>query len=292
VEPRSDWTIYEEPDDFPTPSFTRKPRTDLDTSALPRDRTVFSFHHYDPATLLREGLRSTFKWLPVRPDSMKSKQRDWPGTYRCMLSAAEERKLVPFLTELGADQRWRAILSDLALPTVHSSNLARAYMELQFRQVEEHLLNTAYWNVNFFASERGDDWNYEDFSLFGYQREERNIDIFARPYPMRSAAKPRHIGFDAGTKHGSLVLQGSASSAPTLVFVPAVVHYPSGFRVRASSGTLHWNASAQTLTWQHPPGDQPHVLTVQPPDAPAAPSPRHADLPLDVDVVLGSADRP
>ena len=59
-------------------------------------------------------------------------------------------------------------------------------MNLQFVQIETFLLNSTYWNYDLYNTREGkDNWNLENFSLLGPNRTPRNLDIAARPYPIR-----------------------------------------------------------------------------------------------------------
>ena len=53
------------------------------------------------------------------------------------------------------------------------------------------------------------------------QREEpRNIDTIARPYPLRSSAKPILLFFDLKSSYATLILEGSVVDAPTVIYIP------------------------------------------------------------------------
>ena len=69
-------------------------------------------------------------------------------------------------------------------------------MNLQFVQIETFLLNSTYWNYDLYNTREGkDNWNLENFSLLGPNRTPRNLDIVARPYPIRSSAEPNLLFF-------------------------------------------------------------------------------------------------
>ena len=93
---------------------------------------IFSFHYYDPWTLLYSLLNL--------PDNMHNKQREWPKLFDQMRESAISRNLVPFLTEFGGNQDWETLKTDLPPESVYKGSQIRAYMNLQFVQIETFLL--------------------------------------------------------------------------------------------------------------------------------------------------------
>jgi hypothetical protein len=203
---------------------------------------VFSFHYYDPWTLFY----SFFNY----PDNMYNKQREWPNIFKQMHHAAISRGLVPFLTEFGGSHDWEGFHTDFPPYTIYHGKQIRAYMNLHFIQVESLLANAIYWNYDLYNTAEGkDNWNLENFSLLGPGRKPRHTDIVARPYPMRSSAKPYLLFFDLETKHCAIILKGPVVSEPTIVYVPYTMHYSSGFKVWASSKDATWDKNNQRLYW-------------------------------------------
>src|SRR5262249_31134062 len=87
VQPRVDWTTYDpgEPE-FQAAAFTLHPGTFLGAGLLSGERTVFSFHYYDPWTLSA----ATPSALPpnfAHGDNMHNKQKEWPEVFRLMREA-------------------------------------------------------------------------------------------------------------------------------------------------------------------------------------------------------------
>ncbi len=239
-EPRMDWTTYDaNGPEFDLTNFTHTPGTFLDTTVLGAvlDRLVFSFHHYDP-------------WLltPIFAQNMHDKVKEWPPTFQVMRDAAASRNMIPFLTEFGGSQDWQSS-TDLR-PEIYQNHVIRAAMDLLFQQVEGQLLNSTYWNYDLYNTDSGkDNWNRENFSLRGPDRSDRNLDIVTRPYPVRSSAQPSLLFFDLETKNCAIILSGTVVDAPTIIYVPRDIHYPNGFEVRATSGSIQWDAGNQLLYW-------------------------------------------
>lgn len=249
LEPRVDWNVFPIVGLSPV-GFTLDPITVLGVTATdgrahydnhpgPDGRVVFSFHHYDPWTIAWGNF--TLK------DDMRNKVKEWPKIYDMMLGAAHQRGMIPFLTELGGSQQWARHATDVH-PEVYGNQI-RTYMDLQYQQVERHKLNTTYWNYDLYnTAEHQDGWNREDFSLLGPNRAPRNIDIVARPYPMRSTAMPGRIAFDLATKVASMTFLNVTSNLPTVIFVPRDIHYPgNNFFVRSTSPLVRWDPQAQLL---------------------------------------------
>jgi uncharacterized membrane protein HdeD (DUF308 family) len=188
---------------------------------------VLSFHYYDMM-----AVASAFVKIP---ESMYTYRRQWPIIFRQLVQSATERGLIPFLSEFGAFQEGEQV---------------REYLNLMFEQVEATTLNSTYWNYDLYHSKEGkDNWNLEDYSLLGPARSPRNIDVVARPYPMRSSAEPILLYFDIESKFATLVLKGEVVEAPTVMYIPRAIHYTSGFTVWGTGSRVIWDADSQLLTW-------------------------------------------
>jgi hypothetical protein len=125
-------------------------------------------------------------------------------------------------------------------------------MNLEFEQIESHLLNATYWNYDLYHTQEGkDNWNLEDYSLLGPERVPRNLDIVARPYPMHSSAEPTLLFFNIESKYASIVLGGKVVDAPTVIYIPFKIHYSTGFSVWATGIQIEWDKANQLLYW-HP----------------------------------------
>ena len=230
IQPRVGWN-----------QFTLDPTSDLNTSELEGERTVFTYNHYDSWSLTLG--------FGGQADSMENKQKEWPLVYDRMRATAVWRNLIPLISELGAPHDW-TFQTNLRPEIYHNSQI-RAYMDLQMQQVDKYVQNFTYWNYSLYNTEElKDGWNLEDFSLLGPGRQPRDVDIVSRPYAMRSSAEPLHAFFDLGTKHFALRLRGPVVDAPTVLFVPRRLHYPSDFEVRASTdNVLEWDDARQLLYW-------------------------------------------
>jgi aryl-phospho-beta-D-glucosidase BglC (GH1 family) len=259
IEPRMDWNTYAtEGPEFDGLNFTLIPSTLLDTSNVVTERAVFSFHYYDPWTLF---------WASSHlADNMNKKQQEWPNEFRMMIEAATCRNLIPFLTEFGGSQDWE-FDTDLN-PVIYQNKQIRAYMDLQFRQIESNLLNATYWNYNLYNTIDGkDNWNLENFSLLGPDRKARHLDIVARPYPMRSSARSSLLFFDLESKHCCIILEGEVVESPTVIYVPHQINYPTGFEIRATNKTVQWDHKNQLLFWVPDKQETTNQIIIFPPDS-------------------------
>ena len=72
---------------------------------------------------------------------------------KCVESAIS-RNLIPFLTEFGGNQDWERLKTDLQPDAVYNGKQIRAYMNLQFIQIETFLLNSTYWNYDLYNTQR------------------------------------------------------------------------------------------------------------------------------------------
>jgi hypothetical protein len=257
IEPRMDWTTFPASGpEFQGLTFTSSPESYLPQPFLdePEQRVVFGFHFYDPGLI-------TFGIFPFVVDS---RRKGWPSTFEDMRKAATSRGLIPFLTEYGCSHSWTG--ATLLRPEIYRHNTARACLDQQLQQIEAQLLNSAYWVYDLYATATDfDNWNRENFSQLGPNRVPRDLDILARPYPMRSSARPSALWFDVGSKSGGVILEGSVVAAPTVIFVPQL-HYPNGFEVWATSAEVAWDGERQLLYWYPNPGEPSNQVLIHPPE--------------------------
>jgi len=205
---------------------------------------IFSFHYYDPWTLFYSFFN--------RPDNMFNKEKEWPRTFNRMYDIANSINLIPFLTEFGGSHDWEKYNTDLQPSSIYKRKQIRAYMNLQYKQVESFLLNCTYWNYDLYNTfENKDNWNLENFSLLGPNREKRHTDIVARPYPIRSSAKPYLLFFDLETKYCVIILKGTVVDFPTIIYIPSTIHYSPSFKVWTTSNLIEWDKDNSLLYW-HP----------------------------------------
>ena len=265
IEPRVDWTVSSGDGGMPISygasplavkdsfnlDFIKKVMVDkkIDsrklTTYLPMDISsissfgsngVLSFHYYDTM-----AVASSFVKIP---ESIYTYKIEFPTIFAQLREAATDRGLVPFLTEFGAFQEAEQV---------------RDYLNLQYEQIESFLLNATIWNYDLYNTEEGkDNWNFENYSLLGPNRKPRNIDVVARPYPMRSSAEPHLLFFDVDSKYASIILKGKVvSNKPTVVYIPYTIHYSPEFTVWSTSDALKWDKEHQLLYW-YPANDQPY----------------------------------
>jgi len=251
VEPRMDWTTFEARDPEPILQaidipralhLTQIPTTYLDLTRVEKanSRLVFAFHFYDP-------------WLALGLPFLGNRSQYWRAAFRVMRGAADSRHLIPFLTEFGCS---------------HSNPQRHSCIDLQYQQVEAQLLNSSYWNYDLYATPDGrDNWNNEDLSLLRPDSTVEDAKIIARPYPIRSAARPSRIFFDARRKVGCILLEGPTVPAPTVVFVPKRIQYPTRFEVESTGdpSAVTWSADDQLLYWNPDPSLGQQLLVIHPP---------------------------
>ena len=198
-----------------------------------RRRGVLSFHYYN--------LEATAGSFLKMPENLYRIKREFPQIFAQLVEAATQRELIPFLTEFGGFQE--------------SPNI-REYINLHFIQIEKHLINATYWNYDLYHTAEGkDNWNLEDYSILGPNRTHRNLDVMARPYPIRSSAEPTLLFFDIESKYAAIILKGAVVDAPTIIYIPYHFHYSPEFRVWATSKETNWDKENQLLYW-YPSRDQ------------------------------------
>jgi len=222
-----------------------------------KEQGVFSFHYYDPQTISRS--------LVNLADDMNKKKMEWPSLFQKMKKEAVVRNLIPFLTEFGSSNDWKNLQTNLEPIEVYKREQTRAYMDLQFKLIEDFLLNSAYWNFDLYNTEdEKDNWNLENFSILDSTRDLPNYDIVARPYPICSSAKPKLLFFDLKSRYATIMLEGQVQEdKPTIIYIPAKYHYPS-FRTRATSSEIQWIKLEQLLYWYPDKNKQINQIIIAP----------------------------
>lgn len=251
IEPRLEWTVYPATDSgielqFPFIRDAEQIHTWLSTDPKFKEQYesqgVFSFHYYDPWTLSY----ALFNFA----DNMHNKQNEWPKIFAKLRGAAISRGLVPFLTEFGGSHDWEGLYTDLDPRDVYQTKQIRAYMDLQYQQVEANLLNSTYWNYDLYNTvDHNDNWNIENFSLLGPNRKPRHIDIVARPYPQYISAEPHLLFFDLKSKYCVIILKGPVVEAPTIIYIPYGIQYNRTFKVWSTSNHFEWHSENQMMKW-------------------------------------------
>ncbi|MGD1834195.1 MAG: cellulase family glycosylhydrolase [Nitrososphaeraceae archaeon] len=191
------------------------------------DRGVFSFHFYDARSIMNAILKI--------PDNISIYRSEWPNLFRNLVRSANDRDLIPFLTEFGG---------------THESERVREYIDVAYNQLESVFLNSTYWNYDLYnTKDKHDNWNLENFSILGPDKIPRHLDVISRPYPMLSSAKPSLLYFDTSSKYTVIILEGDVVDEPSIIFIPAHIHYPSGFSIWATSDKIEWNDKENLLYW-------------------------------------------
>jgi hypothetical protein len=248
---------------------------------LLKERGVFSFHYYDPNIMLAS--------LPEKAHvDMKTKRLEWRKLFNEMNRVALSTGCIPFITEFGANYDWEINMdqeseerykTDREPEGIYDNDnrFVRAYIDLQYRQIERLLLNSTYWVYNLYNTKKGNDnWNMENFSILGPERKPRHEKIIARPYPIRSSAKPELLFFDLKSKLCTIMLNGKSVDEPTLIFIPSKIQYNSKFQVFATipnkprikhiqkEDDINWNAEDQILSWYPDKDMQQNQIVITP----------------------------
>lgn len=277
IEPRVDWTVFTPPSKIET----------YLPEKLPGKKTVFAFHYYDSKTAL---LADVFR---IR-DNMSEKPVLWSAAFDRILTAAKKRDLIPFLTEYGCDYDGKyAWQSPARANSRNYDRQSQAYTDLSLQQIEAKLLNSTMWVFDLYSTpDHHDNWNDEDASLLDCNRQLHDPDVVARPYPMRSSAKPDALFFDSLSKNGAALFKGApVSDDPTVIYIPDAFQYPKGFEVYHKGGTVGWDSENHLLYWTHDVDERDHHIVISPKNglAPNVLPPRSRDFLLGTRMVFQSS---
>jgi hypothetical protein len=242
VSPQSDWNM--------------NLRSDKDyRSHLPvheDSRTVFAFHYYDS---LLTALNGTF--------FHDNKREEYADGIRIGAREARSKGMVPFLTEFGTRQNW-------------SASVVRKHMNWHFQAVENAMISSTYWNVNFYNTRsQRDGFMREDFSLLGPgdasgALQARNLDLACRPYVVSSPVVPVLTEFSPSSKRFEIVIEGAGITEPIEVYLPSdvlhplqPVHYLDGFAIEYSGSYRSEFHNNRLLLWLDPSREY-HIVTIAP----------------------------
>ena len=143
-----------------------------------------------------------------------------------------------------------------------------------FQALEANLLSGTLWNYTADNdNERGDQWNGEDFSIFGRDQQEDTGDLDSggralpsavRPYARAVAGEPLEMTYNPGRRVFDFTFRHDATvQAPTEIYVPNL-HYPRGYEVEVSDGTYTVDRESQVLVYRHGRALAVHHLRLRP----------------------------
>ncbi len=124
--------------------------------------------------------------------------------------------------------------------------------------LESEFINNAYWD---FSAENGSIWNEEDYSLLDNNGQPRGLEVNVRPYLRRLAGSPISQSFNPYSKNYNLTFEGNPGLAPTIVYLPEKVHYPDGFVVCISDGSIRYLRDKEEL-WYLPSKYGRHYINI------------------------------
>lgn len=236
--PQSDWNVNLRRD--------KEYRSLIDVGEID-DRLVFAFHYYDSWLTGLHGLYFN-----------EMKREEYIDAAKRGVIQAEEKAMVPFLTEFGSRQNW-------------FSSVTKRHMNWQFEAVERAMLHATYWNVNFYNTEKEKDgFMREDFSLIDHEGRTRNLALAVRPYVMAASAEPVTMVYNDRLGKLDVLLRGEALPSTTVLYIPACkthellpVAFENGFEVRYNgNGSVTFDKASNQLHVQLDPTITEHHLTV------------------------------
>lgn len=185
------------------------------------DNLVYADHIYD-------SIANTFKVL-ILP----------PGFLLSILHNSEKNKArelgMPLLVgEFGAP--W-----NMCPPSGHDKILNDMYSIF-----ESGFTSSALWD---YSVRDVDAWNTEDYSLIDKNGQPRGLEIASRPYVRLLNGNPVTQVFNGSTKRYEIQFDGEAAHRATVIFVPASIQYPGGFKISVSDGYWNWRPSKNELSY-------------------------------------------
>jgi endoglycosylceramidase len=113
------------------------------------------------------------------------------------------------------------------------------------READRVLVGWTYWSWKYYGDPTG---SADEALLAPDGRLRSTARVLVRTYPQAVAGKPTALSFDpaSGAFHLAYV-PDHAIHAPTVIFVPTQIHYPTGYCARVAGGTVVSKAGSQFL---------------------------------------------
>ncbi len=235
---------------------------------------VFAPHWYDALTLM---LKRFHPWFILEPE--RRKLVIGPSAVRSSIRrqlAALQQQARERLGDIPVLLGETGIPFDLEEGKAYRTGNYRAQVAAANRimtGVEDMLMHCTWWNYTADNDhQHGDQWNGEDLSIFSADSKVPPGDIYAggralaaivRPYPRAIAGELLAVRFDPFSGSFSFTFRhDSRATAPTEVFIPAF-HYPRGYRIIVSDGTVEDHKSEQVVIYLHTTDRSEHTLSIR-----------------------------
>lgn len=127
---------------------------------------------------------------------------------------------------------------------------------------DKRLVGWLYWSWKFYADPTG---SRAEALVMADGRLRSTARVLSRTYPEAVAGTPTSVSFDPATGAFELsYVPDRRIQAPTVVFVPTAVHYPTGYCARANGATITSAPGSSLLTLRDEPGAAVVQVTVEP----------------------------
>lgn len=130
-------------------------------------------------------------------------------------------------------------------------------LNMYYNALDTNLLHSTQWNYTADNDNKwGDQWNLEDLSIFSKNQQitpkdvnsgGRGIEGFCRPHIICCSGLPLKMEFEIKDGRFYFEFDGNPKiDAPTIIYVPKI-HYPNGYDVGISEGTVEKSEEEQLL---------------------------------------------
>lgn len=184
----------------------------------------YSFHYYCPVTTLANAAQLGLidEAIPLNLSTLCD--AFGPQVMSQARAQAERMGAVELLTEFGATDRLDVIsqVADLA---------------------DERLIGWQYWAYKNWSDPTTESQASGAQSLFVHDDDLSSVKldklrVLSRTYPQATAGIPKALSFDPDTAAFSYRYTPRPATAPTEIFVPRALHYPSGYTVTVSGARV------------------------------------------------------
>jgi endoglycosylceramidase len=130
------------------------------------------------------------------------------------------------------------------------------------RQADVHLVGWAYWSWKYYRDPTG---SADEALVMSNGRLRRTAQALSQTYPMAIAGTPVAMSFSPSSGVFHLSYRPTKTTrAPTVLFVPVNVHYPTGYCLKASGATVVSGAGTELVGLTNKPSARTVVVDLKP----------------------------
>ncbi|MGC8900721.1 MAG: cellulase family glycosylhydrolase [bacterium] len=176
---------------------------------------------------------------------------------------------IPIIAQVSSEMKTPYIVDEMGLD--HNENNSAAYMTALLNEFDNEISNWMYWEYrSAFLYNNGSGMSLLDANgtpMFSI------MELLSRPYPLVTAGTPLSISYPITDDPSTFTTtsftykykEDGIGYGTTEIFIPEI-HFPNGFTVTTSDGTVNFDLATNTLSYIRGPLSV-HTITVLPCDS-------------------------